>query len=158
EMSLDDALRECLVLLDIAADLDAATGGYAKVLPVAKAITPDGILEIAAERMQAVGGQVTADRENAGLVNHGLYAVRLEAGGQPADRVHRGADPRWQPCGGAQPAGGPAAGHRPPDAAEDLRDLRPDHVLGHRQPVRPGDGPQRRHRLRASGRVPAESG
>src|SRR5436190_10226394 len=54
EMSLDDALRECLVLLDIAADLDAATGGYAKVLPVAKAITPDGILELPAERMQAV--------------------------------------------------------------------------------------------------------
>ena len=32
--------------------LDAATGGFAKVLPVAKAITQDGILEIPAERMQ----------------------------------------------------------------------------------------------------------
>jgi proteasome beta subunit len=59
DMELDDALRECLVLLDIAADLDAATGGYAKVLPVAKAITREGILEIPAERMQAVVAGVT---------------------------------------------------------------------------------------------------
>jgi proteasome beta subunit len=51
-MPLDDALRECLVLLDIAADLDAATGGFAKVLPVAKAITREGIIEISAERMR----------------------------------------------------------------------------------------------------------
>jgi proteasome beta subunit len=57
-MALDDALRECLVLLDIAADLDAATGGFAKVLPVAKAITRDGIIEIPAERMQATVAQV----------------------------------------------------------------------------------------------------
>jgi proteasome beta subunit len=62
DMELDDALRECLVLLDIAADLDAATGGYAKVLPVAKAITPDGIVEIPAERMQAVVASVTGGR------------------------------------------------------------------------------------------------
>jgi proteasome beta subunit len=58
-MPLDDALRECLVLLDIAADLDAATGGFAKVLPVAKAITRDGILEIPAERMREAVAQVT---------------------------------------------------------------------------------------------------
>lgn len=53
EMELDEALRECLVLLDIAADLDAATGGFAKVLPVARAINAGGILEISAEQMQA---------------------------------------------------------------------------------------------------------
>jgi proteasome beta subunit len=58
-MSLDDALRECLVLLDIAADLDAATGGFSKVLPVAKAITRDGIMEIPAERMRAAVSHVT---------------------------------------------------------------------------------------------------
>ena len=62
EMSLEEALRECLVLLDIAADLDAATGGYSKVLPVAKAITTDGILEISAEQMQEAVAAVTADR------------------------------------------------------------------------------------------------
>ncbi len=62
EMSLDEALRECLVLLDIAADLDAATGGYAKVLPVARAITADGIIEIDAGRMRAAVASLTAER------------------------------------------------------------------------------------------------
>jgi proteasome beta subunit len=52
EMDLDTALRECLVLLDIAADLDAATGGFGKVLPVAKAITRDGIVDLPAERLR----------------------------------------------------------------------------------------------------------
>src|SRR5947208_6894910 len=51
-MTLDDALRESLILLDIAADLDAATGGFAKVLPVAKAITCDGIRELPADRLR----------------------------------------------------------------------------------------------------------
>ncbi len=54
EMTLEEALQECLILLDIAADLDAATGGFAKVLPVAKAITKDGIREIPAEQMRAI--------------------------------------------------------------------------------------------------------
>jgi proteasome beta subunit len=52
EMDLDTALRESLILLDIAADLDAATGGFGKVLPVAKAITRDGIVELSAERLR----------------------------------------------------------------------------------------------------------
>ena len=37
---------------DIAADLDAATGGFSKVLPVAKAITRDGILDLPADRLR----------------------------------------------------------------------------------------------------------
>ncbi len=53
EMSLEEALKECLVLLDIAADLDAATGGFAKVLPVARGINRDGIFEVTAEQMNA---------------------------------------------------------------------------------------------------------
>jgi len=60
EMALDEALRECLILLDIAADLDAATGGFAKVLPVAKAITRDGVLEIEPERMRRALAGVTS--------------------------------------------------------------------------------------------------
>ena len=44
QMDLQEALRECLILLDIAADLDAATGGYSKILPAAKAVTREGIL------------------------------------------------------------------------------------------------------------------
>jgi len=54
EMSLEEALREALVLLDIAADLDAATGGFAKVLPVAKAIDRDGIRDITSEQMREI--------------------------------------------------------------------------------------------------------
>lgn len=54
QMDLQEALRECLVLLDIAADLDAATGGYSKILPSAKAVTRDGILNLDEEQMQEV--------------------------------------------------------------------------------------------------------
>jgi proteasome beta subunit len=54
EMDLDTALRECLILLDIAADLDAATGGYGKVLPTAKAVTAEGIVDLEEERMRAI--------------------------------------------------------------------------------------------------------
>jgi proteasome beta subunit len=54
QMDLQEALRECLILLDIAADLDAATGGYAKILPAAKAVTKDGILSLDEEQMKAV--------------------------------------------------------------------------------------------------------
>jgi proteasome beta subunit len=53
EMTLDEALRECLILLDIAADLDAATGGFAKVMPVARGINAEGVFDIPAAQMQA---------------------------------------------------------------------------------------------------------
>lgn len=54
EMELDEALRECLVLLDIAADLDSATGGFSKVLPIAKAITKEGVMELEAEQLREI--------------------------------------------------------------------------------------------------------
>lgn len=54
EMDLQEALRESLILLDIAADLDAATGGYSKILPAAKALTRDGILSLDEEQMKDV--------------------------------------------------------------------------------------------------------
>jgi proteasome beta subunit len=54
EMDLQEALRESLILLDIAADLDAATGGYSKILPAAKAVTRDGILTLDEAQMQEV--------------------------------------------------------------------------------------------------------
>jgi proteasome beta subunit len=54
EMNLQEALRECLILLDIAADLDAATGGYSKILPAAKAVTREGILNLDADQMKDV--------------------------------------------------------------------------------------------------------
>ncbi len=54
EMDLQEALRESLILLDKAADLDAATGGYSKILPAAKALTRDGILSLDEEQMKDV--------------------------------------------------------------------------------------------------------
>lgn len=66
EMTLEEALRECLILLDIAADLDAATGGFAKVLPIAKAIDRDGIRDVGAEQMRAIVEQIHP-REDLGM-------------------------------------------------------------------------------------------
>lgn len=54
EMTLEEALRECLLLLDIAADLDSATAGIEKVLPVARAVTADGILDIPEEQLAEI--------------------------------------------------------------------------------------------------------
>ncbi len=58
EMDLQEALRESLILLDIAADLDAATGGYSKILPAAKALTRDGILSLDETQMRDVLRQI----------------------------------------------------------------------------------------------------
>ena len=52
-MDLQTALRECLILLDIAADLDSATGGYSKILPAAKAVTRDGVLSLNEAQLKA---------------------------------------------------------------------------------------------------------
>ncbi len=54
EMNLDTALHESLVLLDIAADLDSATGGYGKILPVAKTVTAEGVDEIPEEDLRRI--------------------------------------------------------------------------------------------------------
>ena len=52
EMSRTDALREALTLLDIASDLDAATGGWSKQLPLAKTISAEGIQDVAEEEVR----------------------------------------------------------------------------------------------------------
>lgn len=54
EMDRDTALKEALTLLEIAADLDAATGGAGKVLPLAKTITADGIADVEEETLRAM--------------------------------------------------------------------------------------------------------
>lgn len=46
EMDRDTALKEALALLEIAADLDAATGGAGKILPLARTITSEGIEDV----------------------------------------------------------------------------------------------------------------
>lgn len=43
EADRDTALRDALALLEIAADLDSATGGSVKILPAVKILTADGI-------------------------------------------------------------------------------------------------------------------
>jgi proteasome beta subunit len=52
EMSRDEALKEALFLLDIAAELDAATGGWQKVLPLAKTITAEGVEDVPEEHLR----------------------------------------------------------------------------------------------------------
>lgn len=53
EMTREDALHETLTLLEIAADLDTATGGSAKHLPAAKYITADGIRDFTVDEIKA---------------------------------------------------------------------------------------------------------
>jgi proteasome beta subunit len=53
-MDRDTALKEVLTLLEIAADLDAATGGSSKILPLAKTITAAGIADVEEKTLRAV--------------------------------------------------------------------------------------------------------
>ena len=53
ERSLDEVLLEGLAMLDIAADLDSATGGFAKVPPVAQVLDRDGNRPVAESELQA---------------------------------------------------------------------------------------------------------
>ena len=58
QMDRDTALHEALTLLEIAADLDAATGGAGKILPLAKTITADGINDVEEETLRAIVTEV----------------------------------------------------------------------------------------------------
>jgi|GEM_PF-83152 proteasome beta subunit len=52
EMSFDEALYEALLLLEIAAELDTATGGSYKHLPLAKFIDAEGIQDVPEEKLR----------------------------------------------------------------------------------------------------------
>jgi proteasome beta subunit len=52
ERPLEDVLLDGLYMLDIAADLDSATGGFTKVLPVARVLDKDGNREVAAKQLK----------------------------------------------------------------------------------------------------------
>jgi proteasome beta subunit len=54
EMDRDTALKEALTLLEIAADLDAATGGAGKILPLARTITAEGIEDVDPDIVRAM--------------------------------------------------------------------------------------------------------
>jgi proteasome beta subunit len=58
DMDRDTALREALTLLEIAADLDAATGGAGKILPLAKTITAEGIQDVEEETLRSIVGEI----------------------------------------------------------------------------------------------------
>src|SRR5579871_2666700 len=59
-MTREEALKEALYLLDIAADLDAATGGWAKVLPLATTITAEGIEDVPEAELRRVVAEIDA--------------------------------------------------------------------------------------------------
>ncbi|GIV14375.1 MAG: proteasome subunit beta [Fimbriimonadales bacterium] len=52
--SLEEVLEEALLMLDIAADLDAATGGIDKVLPTARYASRDGVFEVPADTIRSI--------------------------------------------------------------------------------------------------------
>jgi proteasome beta subunit len=54
QMKLDDALSETLLLLDIAASLDTATGGIRQYLPLAKTVTAEGVTDIPEQMLRSV--------------------------------------------------------------------------------------------------------
>lgn len=60
EMDRDSALKEALTLLEIAADLDAATGGATKILPLAKTITADGIADVEIDTVRAIMREINS--------------------------------------------------------------------------------------------------
>lgn len=60
EMNRQEALREALYLLDIAADLDAATGGWSKILPLATTITSSGIEDVPEDELRAAVAEIDA--------------------------------------------------------------------------------------------------
>ena len=59
QMTLETALAEALHLLEIAADLDSATGGAGKVLPLARTVTAAGVTEISDDAIRAALGAST---------------------------------------------------------------------------------------------------
>ncbi len=53
-MKLEEALQETLLLLEIAASLDTATGGIRQYLPLAKIVTAEGVADVPQETLRSV--------------------------------------------------------------------------------------------------------
>lgn len=58
EMDLDTALAEALMLLNVAARMDSATGGFAVHLPAAKYVTREGVEDISEDRLRPLCEQI----------------------------------------------------------------------------------------------------
>jgi len=54
KMKLEEALRETLLLLEIAASLDTATGGIRQYLPLAKTVTAEGVSNVPEEILRSI--------------------------------------------------------------------------------------------------------
>ncbi len=62
EMKLEEALRESLLLLDIAASLDTATGGLSSALPIVRTVTSDGVIDIPEKELEKIRKELTRER------------------------------------------------------------------------------------------------
>jgi proteasome beta subunit len=62
EMELKDALEESLLLLDIAASLDTATGGLSRTLPVVKTVTADGVVDVSEKELEKIRQELIGGR------------------------------------------------------------------------------------------------
>ena len=60
EMSLKESLHDGLLLLDIAASLDTATGGLSKILPIAKTVTADGVIDVSEKELETIRQELLA--------------------------------------------------------------------------------------------------
>lgn len=58
QRSLDEVLFDGLQMLDIAADLDSATGGFTKILPIVRVLDRDGTREVGTETLKAAISQI----------------------------------------------------------------------------------------------------
>lgn len=54
KMKLDESLRETLLLLEIAASLDTATGGIRQSLPLARTVTAEGVTDVPEELVRSI--------------------------------------------------------------------------------------------------------
>ena len=78
EASRDSALRDALALLEIAADLDSATGGSMKILPAVKILTADGIETLPEEEVREWMGRDPIPSYRARLEEAGVEASVLD--------------------------------------------------------------------------------
>ncbi|CAN5575767.1 proteasome subunit beta [soil metagenome] len=59
---LAEVLQDGLQMLDIAADLDSATGGFNKTLPIARVLDREGNREVSEETLRTITTQILAQR------------------------------------------------------------------------------------------------
>ena len=62
ERKLGEVLNDGLQMLDIAADLDSATGGFSKTMPIARVLDRSGSYELPDKQLEAAAKKVLANR------------------------------------------------------------------------------------------------